>query len=91
MIEGVNVEGTRITFEIPAGKIGNDKAILVITERWYSPELQAIVMSKHLDPLAGEQTFRLVNIMRTEPSAEMFQIPKGFRIENPPKREKRDD
>jgi hypothetical protein len=91
MLEGVSVEGTRITFEIPVGEIGNDKPILVVTEKWYSAELQTVVMSKHIDPIAGEQTFRLVNITRVEPPTEMFQIPTGFRIENPPKREKRDD
>jgi hypothetical protein len=90
-LEGVNVEGTRITFEIPIGEIGNERPILVVTEKWYSPELQMIVMSKHVDPLAGEQTFRLVNIKRSEPAAELFQIPAGYRIENPPKRQKRDE
>ena len=85
-IEGVSVEGTRITFELPAGQIGNDKPIQVVTENWYSPELQLIVMSRHLDPLSGEHVFRLVNVKRTEPAADLFSVPAGFRIEGPPDR-----
>ncbi len=81
-IEGVRVEGTKTTMEIPVGQIGNDKPILVISERWFSPELQVVVMSRHLDPLAGEHIFKLVNIKRNEPSSELFTVPAGYKIEN---------
>jgi hypothetical protein len=83
MLEGVSVEGTRTTFEIPVGQIGNDKPIPVVTEKWFSPELQVVVFSRHLDPLAGEHIFRLVNIRKGEPAADLFTVPGGFRIENP--------
>lgn len=82
IIEGVSVEGTRISFDIPIGQIGNDKPISVVSERWFSPELQLLVMSKHLDPIAGEHVFKLVNIKRSEPSAELFAVPSGFKVEN---------
>jgi hypothetical protein len=81
-IEGIEAEGTKITFEIPAGDIGNDKPIEVVTENWFSPELQMMVWSRHLDPLSGEHIFRLTNIKRSEPAAELFAVPPGFRIEN---------
>lgn len=81
-IEGVRVEGTKTTFEIPVGHLGNDKPIAVITESWFSPELRVIVMSRHVDPLAGEHVFKLVNLRRGEPSAEFFSIPAGFRVED---------
>ena len=81
-IEGVSVEGTRTTFEIPAGQIGNDKPIQVFTEKWFSPELQVVVYSRHVDPIAGEHIFRLVNIKKGEPSADLFTVPAGFKIEN---------
>jgi len=83
-IEGIKAEGTRTTFEIPPGQIGNDKPIEVVTEKWFSPELQVVVMSRHVDPIAGEHVFKLVNIRRAEPSAELFAIPAGFRVDNPP-------
>lgn len=81
-IDGVKVEGTKTTFEIPVGDLGNDKPIAVVTENWFSPELGVIVMSRHVDPLAGEHIFKLVNIKRNEPSADLFTIPAGFRVES---------
>ncbi len=81
ILEGVSVEGTRSTFEIPVGEIGNDKPIQVVTEKWYSPALQLIIMSRHTDPLAGEQVFRLVNIKQGEPAATLFSAPKDYKLE----------
>lgn len=80
-IEGIKADGTRVTFEIPAGQIGNGKPIEVVTERWFSPELQVLVMSRHVDPIAGEHVFRLINIKRAEPAPDLFTVPKGFRTE----------
>ena len=80
-IEGVQAEGTRVTFEIPAGQLGNDKPIQVVTENWFSSELQMIVYSRHLDPIAGEHTFKLINIKRAEPSNDLFTVPSGYRVE----------
>jgi len=91
VIEGVNTEGTRVTFEIPAGQLGNDRPIQVVTERWFSPELQVLVMSRHLDPIAGEHVFKLVNIKRSEPSADLFTIPTGFKIEDRKMRDRDED
>lgn len=80
-MEGIKVEGTRTTFEIPVGELGNEKPIQVVTETWYSPELQVVVMSRHVDPIAGEHVFRLTNIKRAEPSPDLFTVPTGFRVE----------
>ncbi len=79
-IEGVQAEGTRITFTIPAGKIGNERPIVTVNERWYSPELQAVVMSKNLDPRSGDTIYRLTNISRSEPDASLFQVPADYTI-----------
>ena len=83
-IEGISVDGTKMTFEIPAGQLGNAKPIQVVDEKWFSPELQVIVMSRHLDPVNGEHVFKLVNIKRSEPAAEMFAVPAGYKIEARP-------
>lgn len=80
-LEGVTVEGTRTTIEIPAGRVGNDKPLQIITERWYSPDLQTVVLSRHIDPLMGEQVFRLTNIKRSEPARELFIVPNDYKIE----------
>lgn len=78
-VEGINAEGTRTTIEIPVGKIGNDRPVLVVTEKWYSPELQMVIMSKHTDPFIGEVVFKLVNIRRGDPAAELFKVPTEFK------------
>ena len=82
IIEGVSCVGTRTEFEIPVGQIGNEKPIKVVSEKWFSPELQIVVMSLHTDPISGIHVFKLVNIKRTEPSADLFTVPSGYRIEN---------
>ncbi len=49
MMEGVEVQGTRIINSIPAGAIGNERQIDIVSERWYSNELQVVVMSRNSD------------------------------------------
>jgi hypothetical protein len=83
-IEGVTAEGTRITKTIPVGAIGNDKAIQIVTERWYSPDLQTVVLVKHSDPWMGESTVRLTNISRTEPAASLFAVPSNYAVNDRP-------
>lgn len=79
-MEGVVVTGVRTTRTIPAGQIGNEQPINIVTEVWTSPELKTVVMSKRSDPRMGEQTFRLTNIARSEPDPSLFAVPADFRI-----------
>lgn len=79
-MEGVQVTGVRTTQTIPAGKIGNDRPITIVTEVWTSPELKTTVSSKRNDPRTGEQTFKLTNIQRAEPDPSLFSVPSDFRI-----------
>ncbi len=79
-IEGVNAKGTRTTTTIPAGAIGNERPIETVYEKWYSPELQVVVFSKHSDPRFGEQTYKLTNINRSEPDPSLFQVPSGYKV-----------
>ena len=79
-IEGVEAEGTRSTLTIPAGEIGNERAIEIVSERWYSPELQTVVMTRHSDPRFGETTYKLTNISRTEPDRSLFDVPAGYTL-----------
>jgi hypothetical protein len=83
-IEGVEAEGTRTTITIPAGEIGNERAIEIVSERWYSPELQLVVMTRHSDPRFGETTYKLTNINRTEPAKSLFEVPAGYTIKEGP-------
>lgn len=77
-INGVQAEGTRYTRTIPAGAIGNQNPIVITTERWYSSDLQMVVLSKRSDPRTGETITQLTNIQRTEPDASLFQVPSDY-------------
>ena len=79
-MQGVSVQGVRTTRTIPAGQIGNDKPIDVVTEVWTSPELHTIVYSKRSDPRTGEQVFQLTNIQRSEPDSSLFTVPADFKV-----------
>jgi TonB family protein len=80
MVEGIAAEGTRHINTIPAGAIGNERPIEIVSERWYSPELQMVILMKHVDPRYGESIQRLTNIDRSEPDASLFQVPDGYEI-----------
>ncbi|HSE18027.1 MAG TPA: hypothetical protein VLB46_13310 [Pyrinomonadaceae bacterium] len=83
-IEGVEAEGTRTTITIPAGEIGNERPIEIVSERWYSPELQLVVMTRHSDPRTGETTYKLTNINRAEPAKLLFEVPSDYTIKEGP-------
>ncbi|MCC2974233.1 hypothetical protein [Massilia sp. IC2-476] len=80
---GVKANGTLRSYEIPAGEIGNRNAIVVSTETWISPELQAVVYQKRSDPRSGESVFRLEDLKREEPAAALFTVPSGYTVKDP--------
>lgn len=82
-VDGVEADGTRTTVTIPAGAIGNERAIQIVSERWYSQELQTVVMTKHSDPRFGETTYRLTSVSRSEPDRSLFDVPAGFDVVDP--------
>src|SRR5579864_3556760 len=81
-MDGVVVEGKRVTRTIPAGQIGNSQPIEITSEVWTSPDLQVIVMSKHKDPRFGETIYQLTEIQRVEPDHSLFEIPAGYTVKN---------
>jgi hypothetical protein len=83
-IGGVAAEGTRYTRTIPAGQIGNVKPIVVVTERWYSAELQMVVMTKRSDPRSGDTVFQMTSIAKAEPAASLFQVPADYTVAQAP-------
>lgn len=79
-LDGVRAEGTRVTTTIPAGQIGNLNPINVVTERWFSKELQMAVLITRRDPRSGDTVYRLTNIVRAEPPPDLFAVPSDYRI-----------
>jgi hypothetical protein len=85
IMEGLFVTGVRTTRTIPAGQIGNEKPISIVTEVWTSPDLKTVVYSKRSDPRTGERTFRLTSISRSEPDPSLFSVPSDFKMIEGPK------
>jgi hypothetical protein len=79
-IEGVEAEGTRTRLTIPAGQIGNERPLEVVSERWYSNELQTVVLSTRKDPRAGETVYKAQNVRRGEPARQLFEVPSDYKI-----------
>ena len=78
--EGVKADGTMTSHTIPAGEIGNEKPIVVTSERWFSPELHVVVYAKSSDPRTGDTIYRLANVRRGEPQAELFKLPSDYKV-----------
>ena len=79
-INGIPAEGVRVTRTIAAGEIGNTKPIEVVTERWYSSDLQLPVLISHTDPMMGTVTTTLTNVVRGDPDASLFQLPSDYKV-----------
>lgn len=80
LIEGVMAEGTRTTTVIPAGGVGNAQPITIVSEQWFSPDLQVFVLTRHSDPRSGETVYRLANIVRGEQDRSLFEVPADYTV-----------
>ena len=80
-MNGVVAEGTRTTHTIPAGQIGNEKPLQVVSERWYSADLQIVLKSTRTDPRFGTTTYTVTNLQRTEPAAALFAVPADYTVQ----------
>ena len=76
--EGIQVQGELTTWTIEAGRVGNDKAIVITREVWQSPELMIPVSIQDRDPRFGERFLRVFNIKREEPEPELMRVPGDF-------------
>jgi hypothetical protein len=80
LISGIPADGTRNTVTIPAGQIGNAQPIQIVSETWYSPDLQLTLVSKRSDPRSGDRVFQLNNLSRAEPPSTLFVVPGDFKV-----------
>ena len=82
VVEGVLATGTRTTTTLPAGTIGNEQPIVVVSEQWFSEDLKILVMTKHSDPRSGETTYRLTNVVQAEPARSLFEVPADYTLKD---------
>lgn len=80
MIDGLQCEGRQERVTFPAQTVGNPYPLEVVTDRWYSEELQINLIVKRIDPRTGETTIRLANVVVEEPPAALFEIPADYQM-----------
>jgi len=69
-VSGVRVEGTRSTHKAPD----------VITERWFSPELQVNIETRMENIGTLVNTESTENLRREEQDKRLFEVPAGFKV-----------
>ncbi|MDM4766515.1 hypothetical protein [Pelomonas sp. SE-A7] len=77
-VEGVKANGEKTTWTVEAGKMGNEKPMVTTREVWTSPDLMLTVSSRDFDPRSGEVNYKLHNIKRGEPDANLFKVPADY-------------
>ncbi|MBA2733581.1 MAG: DUF4097 family beta strand repeat protein [Acidobacteria bacterium] len=86
-IEGVTVEGVRVTTTIRGTEKSGQPPAKVIYEHWYSQELRRSILIKVTDPRFGEASYRLIKIDRKEPPRELFIVPTDYQLDSRKSRE----
>ena len=80
-IDGLLLQGKKTTMTFPADAQGNDRPFEVVTERWFSKELETYILIKTNDPRSGEHTIKTTITDRREPDPTLFQVPADYTIE----------
>jgi hypothetical protein len=80
-IADVETTGRRVTMTIPVGHLRNDRPIEMVDERWESPELKVLIFAHSSDSRTGDVEYRLTNIRRVEPPADLFVVPPDYTID----------
>jgi hypothetical protein len=88
--DGVRANGEKTTWTIEAGKIGNEKPIVIASEKWTAPDLMLTVYTRDADPRSAETTYKLTNLKRGEPDAALFKVPADYRVIGSPSNRKSD-
>lgn len=81
VIQGMQLRHGRETSRYPAGFAGRKEAYTVVTDYWYSQELQSFVLVKQVGPLDNVQTLTLRNVRHENPDRSLFTIPKGYKVQ----------
>jgi hypothetical protein len=79
-VAGIDTTGVRDTITINPWMVGNDRPIESVREYWHSAALNINLLSTVTDPRLGTQTFTIREISTSEPDAQLFQPPAGYKI-----------
>jgi hypothetical protein len=82
MMNGLKTKGTHRTYTLPKHGFGWGKPPQREEEDWTSEELHLSLLVKYVDEHTGALTIGISSLKRQEPSASMFEVPAGYRIED---------
>lgn len=77
---GVNTTGYRESITFDPGVYGNDQPMVTTREFWYSAQLGINLISTLDDPQSGKQTFRVTDLITSEPDPAFFAVPEGYKV-----------
>lgn len=80
-MDGLSLNGRKVTRTIAPGVMGNDKEIVVSHESWYSNDLKVMISETDTNPFAGSHTLVTSNLSRNEPAATLFKAPEGYTVQ----------
>jgi hypothetical protein len=80
-IGDLNAIGTRETITVSPETFGNDRALTLTREFWYSPDLKTNLAVTRSDPRLGTFDINLNVQSRDEPAPDIFAIPAGYTIQ----------
>jgi hypothetical protein len=81
--QGVEAQGHRSTWTIPAGEIGNSEPLMRVDEVWFSTTLGLSGINMHQvndDQQYGKTTREMVKFTQGEPDASLFQPPQDYEV-----------
>lgn len=79
-VAGVETVGLRRVTTINPWTMGNDRPMTIIREYWHSAALDINLLSTLTDPRLGTQTFTIREISTSEPDAQLFLAPAGYKV-----------
>ena len=79
-LDGFVVHGYHRTMTLSSKASGTGEPAAITDEYWYSEELHLNLLASHDDPRTGKLTVTVTHINRNEPSADLFQIPSGYKL-----------
>ncbi len=82
VIEGITVEGTRITSALDAGVFVNNEEPVASLDFWHSPDLGIDLSVTRAYKNGRTRVVHVVGLSRSEPDPSLFQPPAGFVLDD---------
>jgi len=79
-IAGLRAKGTRSSFVIPAGQMGNDRELRTVSETWMSTEFFMPLRTIRDDPRTGHTETVVTSFDKTPPDPDLFKVPDDYHV-----------